>query len=95
MPIGLIIQSLKMYLFSVYHILVIVLGARNIKGRRKTHIMCSLGTGISCGRRQSSDNYYNKYKITNVTVASKLPSASQLGVILLLPGDYWQCLETF
>lgn len=37
--------------------LVIVLGAGNSKGRRKTHITCSLGTGVSCGRRQSSNNY--------------------------------------
>lgn len=75
--------------------LVIVLGAGNSKGRRKTHIKCSLGTGVSCGRRQSSNNYRNKYKIANVTVAGKLPSASHLRMILLLPGDYWQCLETF
>lgn len=47
LPIGLIIQALKMYLLSVYCLLVIVLEAGDIKGKIKTHTLCSMRTGVS------------------------------------------------
>mgnify|MGYP007046033566 CR=1 FL=1 len=43
--IGLIIQSLKKYLFSAYYVIVMVLKAGYIV-RRKTDTLCSMGTCI-------------------------------------------------